>query len=124
MKRSSKTRKQKPNALYNKKDQSLKRSIIGNTNQIQQHRKHHNQLNIKQNFKKHLQVLQKVLITLTLTSITYKSNNTNAEIKSQILYNKLKTLNPNKPLASRGKSPSRSTSKRRKKKKKKKERKI
>ena len=49
--------------------------------------------------------------TNTNASITHKSNNTNAENESQTLLNKLKTLNPNKRRQSRGKSPSRSTSK-------------
>ena len=55
--------KQTPNVSCNK--ESSKSSIIWNTNQIKQQRKHHSQLNIKQDFKKHMQVLYKVLATLT-----------------------------------------------------------
>ena len=49
--------------------------------------------------------------TNTNVSITNKSNNTNAENESHTLYSKRKTLNPNKRLQSRGKPPSRGTSK-------------
>ena len=49
--------------------------------------------------------------TNTNVSTTEKCTNTNAENASQTLLNKLKTLNPNKRPQSRGKSPSRSTSK-------------
>ena len=47
----------------------------------------------------------------TNVSTTEKFSNTNVKNESQTLLNKLKTLNPNKRPQSRGKSPSRSTSK-------------
>ena len=47
----------------------------------------------------------------TDVSITQKSNNISTKSKPQTLLNKLKTLNSNKQPQSRGKSPSRSTSK-------------
>ena len=53
--------------------------------------------------------------TNTYVSTTEKFSNTNAENESQALLNKLKTLNSNKRLQNRGKSPSRSGSKTRKK---------
>ena len=49
--------------------------------------------------------------TNTIVSITEKSNNTIAENESQIILNKMKTLNPKKRLQSRVKLASRSTSK-------------
>ena len=66
---------------------------------------------MKQDFKKtYAGVLQGTNNINTNVSITNKSNNTKAENESQTLFNKLKTLNPNKRPQSRGKSPSRSTS--------------
>ena len=56
-------------------------------------------------------VVQSTNNTNTNVSTTEKFSNTNAENESQTLLNKLKTLNPNKRPQSRGKLPSRSSSK-------------
>ena len=56
-------------------------------------------------------VVQGTNDTNTNVSTTEKLSNTNAENEPETLLNKLKTLNPNKRLQNRGKSPSRSTSK-------------
>ena len=61
--------------------------------------------------KTYASVVQSTNNTNTNVSTTEKFSNTNAENESQTLLNKLKTLNPNKRPQSRGKSPSRSTSK-------------
>ena len=50
-------------------------------------------------------------INTNASTTSSKSNNINTENKSQTLFNKLKTLNPNKQPQSREKSPFRSTSK-------------
>ena len=101
--------KQTPNNSNNK--ESSKSSIISNTNKIQQQRKHHNPLKIKQDFKKHASVVQSTNSTNTNVSTTEKYINANAENESQTLLNKLKTLNPKQRPQSCGKSPRRSTSK-------------
>ena len=61
--------------------------------------------------KTYANVVQSTNNTNTDVSTTEKFINANAENESQTLLNKLKTLNPNKRPQSRGKSPSRSTSK-------------
>ena len=61
--------------------------------------------------KTYASVVQSTNNTNTNVSTTEKFSNTNAENESQTLLNKLKTLNPNKRPQSRGKLPSRSSSK-------------
>ena len=61
--------------------------------------------------KTYASVVQSTNKSNTNVSTTEKFINANTENESQTLLNKLKTLNPNKRPQSRGKSPSRSTSK-------------
>ena len=101
--------KQTPNISHNRKFTKfnyLKYKQNATTKETPQPTKH------KTGFQKHnASVVQSTNNTNTNVSTTEKCSNTNAENASQILLNKLKTLNPNKRPQSRGKSPSRSTSK-------------
>lgn len=71
--------KQRPNVFSNK--EGSKSLVFQNKNQILQQRKQHNELNLKQDFKKHASVVQgknntntNVSILRSLATLTLKTN--------------------------------------------------